>query len=108
MVVSLEQLLRVRYAYAGRFDAGGRHVVFVSDLGGVPQAWGVGERGWPELLVAPPDRAQTVNCGPRPGQIAVGADVGGNEHTQILYTDSPGSTAWSALTDAPDRIHTFG
>jgi dipeptidyl aminopeptidase/acylaminoacyl peptidase len=107
MVVSLEQLLRVRYAYAGRFDAGGRHVVFVSDLGGVPQAWGVGERGWPELLVAPPDRAQAVYPGPRPGRLMVGADVGGNEHTQLLYAHAPGA-AWRALTDRPDRIHNFG
>jgi dipeptidyl aminopeptidase/acylaminoacyl peptidase len=107
MVVSLEQLLRVRYAYAARFDAAGRHLVFVSDLGGVPQAWGVGERGWPELLVAPPDRAQTVDPGPRPGQLVVGADVGGNEHTQLLYSAEPGA-AWRALTDRPDRIHNFG
>src|SRR5437588_953510 len=107
MVVSLEQLLRVRYAYAARFDAAGRYLVFVSDLGGVPQAWGVGERGWPELLVAPPDRAQTVDPGPRPGQLVVGADVGGNEHTQLLYSAEPGA-AWRALTDQPDRIHNFG
>src|SRR6266516_670463 len=107
MVVSLEQLLRVRYAYAARFDAGGRHLVFVSDLGGVPQAWGVGERGWPELLAAPPDRAQTVDPGPRPGQLIVGADVGGNEHTQLLYAPEPGA-AWRSLTDRPDRIHNFG
>src|ERR687886_626553 len=107
MVVSLEQLLRVRYAYAGRFDAGGRHVVFVSDLGGVPQAWGVGERGWPELLVAPPDRAQSVYPGPRPGQLMVGADVGGNEHSQLLYTDSP-SSDYRDLTDQPEHIFSFG
>jgi len=107
MVVSLEQLLRVRYAYAARFDAGGRHLVFVSDLGGLPQAWGVGERGWPELLVAPPDRAQTVDPGPRPGQLVVGADVGGNEHTQLLYAHEPG-VVWRALTERPDRIHNFG
>ena len=107
MGVSLEQLLRVRYAYAGRFDAGGRHLVFVSDLGGVPQAWGVGERGWPELLLAPPDRAQTIYPGPRPGQLIVGADVGGNEHTHLLYANEPGA-AWRALTERPDRIHNFG
>ena len=107
MLVDLEQLLRVRYAYAGRFDAGGRHIVCVSDLGGVPQAWGVGDRGWPELLLAPPDRVQTIYPGPRPGQLIVGADVNGNEHTQLLCMDRPGS-AWRGLTDEPDRIHHFG
>ena len=46
-MVDLRSLLRVRYAYAGRFDAGGRDLVFVSDLAGVPQVWGLGPRGWP-------------------------------------------------------------
>ncbi len=104
----LQQLLRVRSAYAGRFDADGAHLVFVADLSGVPQVWSVAQAGgWPELQVAPPDRAQTIHVGPRPGQLVVGADVGGNEHTQLLYVDAPGS-AWQALTDDGDRIHTFG
>ena len=107
MTLDLEQLLRVRFAYAGRFDASGGHLVFVSDLAGVPQVWGVGPNGWPELLVAPPDRAQTVYVGPRAGQLVVGADVGGDEHTQLLSTDRAGA-AWCALTDQPDRIHNFG
>src|SRR5215470_16315775 len=106
-MLDLRQLLRMRSAYAGRFDAAGKYVAFVSDLGGVPQVWGVGSHGWPELLVAPPDRAQTIAVGPRPGQLVVGADVGGNEHTQILYLDRPGA-AWRALTEQPDRIHNLG
>src|SRR5207253_103021 len=75
-MLDLQQLLRVRSAYAGRFDAGGKHLAFISDLSGVPQVWGIGQRAWPELLIAPPDRAQTLYVGPRPGQLAVGADVG--------------------------------
>jgi dipeptidyl aminopeptidase/acylaminoacyl peptidase len=106
-MLDLRQLLRVRSAYAGRFDAGGNHLVFVADLGGVPQAWGVGDHGWPELLVAPPDRAQTIHLGPRAGQLIVGADIGGNEHTQLLYSEQPGE-AWRALTNEPERIHSFG
>src|SRR5579871_5636891 len=106
-MVELQQLLRVRYAYAGQFDAGGQHLVFVADLGGVPQVWGIGQQGWPELLLAPPDRAQTLHTGLRPGQLAITADVGGNEHSQVLYVDGPGQ-AWRALTDDPTRIHHFG
>jgi dipeptidyl aminopeptidase/acylaminoacyl peptidase len=102
----VRQLLRVRSAYAGRFDANGQ-LVFVADLAGVPQVWAVGDTGWPELLVAPPDRAQTIAPGRQPGQLLVGADVGGNEHTQLLYADGSDST-WRALTDAPDRIHAAG
>lgn len=106
-MLDLRQLLLVRSAYAGRFDAGGGYLAFVADVGGVPQAWGVAEKAWPQLLVAPPDRAQTVHPGPRPGQLIVGADIGGNEHTQLLYSDQPGG-AWRALTDNPERIHSFG
>jgi dipeptidyl aminopeptidase/acylaminoacyl peptidase len=106
-MVDLRQLLLVRSAYAGRFDASGRYLAFVADLGGVPQAWGVAEKGWPELLLAPPDRAQTLHPGPLPGQLIVGADIGGNEHTQLLYSDQPGDT-WRSLTHNPERIHSFG
>ncbi|MCA1644977.1 MAG: alpha/beta fold hydrolase, partial [Chloroflexi bacterium] len=106
-MVDVRQLLLVRSAYGGRFDASGEHLVVVADLGGVPQAWGVAETGWPELLIAPPDRVQTVHPGPRPGQLIVGADIGGDEHTQLLYVDEPGGT-WRPLTDEPDRIHSFG
>jgi dipeptidyl aminopeptidase/acylaminoacyl peptidase len=105
--MDLHQLLRVRSAYAGRFDADG-HLAFIADLSGVPQVWTTAQRGgWPELRVAPPDRAQTIYAGPRPGQLVVGADVGGNEHTQLLYVDVPGAE-WQALTDNAQGIHTFG
>src|SRR4030088_3597457 len=106
-MLDLRKLLRVRSASAGQFDASGGHLAFVADLGGVPQVWGVGQRGWPELLVAPPDRAQTIAVGPRTGQLAGGADVGGREHTQLLYVSSPGE-AWRPLTDNPQAIHHLG
>src|SRR5918911_3181493 len=102
-MLDLRQLLRVRSAYAGRFEADGRRLLFVSDLGMVPQVWAVNAdgQGWPELLVAPPDRAQTLHVGPQPGQLMVGADVGGNEHTQLLYAGAP-------LHEDPEHIYHFG
>src|SRR4051794_9844497 len=107
-MLDLKQLLRARSASAGRFDASGQ-LVFVSDLGAVPQVWGVSgiDSRWPELLLAPPDRAQTIHPGPRAGQLIVGCDVGGNEHTQLLLLNEPG-LGWAALTDDPDHIHNFG
>src|SRR5258708_36556334 len=106
-MVELRDLLLVRSAYAGRFDASGEHLAFVADLGGVPQAWGVAEKGWPELLLAPPDRVQSIHPGPRPGQLVVGADIGGNEHTQLLYSAQPGDP-WRALSLNLERIYSFG
>ncbi|MBV9545096.1 MAG: S9 family peptidase [Chloroflexi bacterium] len=117
-MLDLRQLLRARSAYAGRFDADGERLLFVSDLGAVPQVCGVGTNGvanaassdgqaWPEMLVAPPDRAQTIYVGPRAGQLVVGADVGGDEHTQLLMVPEAGAS-WEALTDDPKHIHNFG
>jgi dipeptidyl aminopeptidase/acylaminoacyl peptidase len=106
-MLDLRQLLLVRSAYAGRFDASGQHLAFVADLAGVPQAWGVAEKGWPELLLAPPDRVQTIHPGPRSGQLVVGADIGGNEHTQLLYSQEPGDP-WRTLSINLERIHSFG
>ena len=103
MDLQLLKLLRVRSAYAGRFDADGEHLVFIADLSGVPQVWSVAQGGWPELQVAPPDRAQTLYVGPKPGQLVVGAD----EHTQLLYVDAPGG-GWQDLTDDAEHIHNFG
>src|SRR5215831_7981262 len=106
-MLDLQQLLRARSASAGRFDASGQRLYFVSDLSGVPQVWATGGRSWPELVVAPPDRAQVIHPGPRPGQLIVGADMGGNEHTQLLRS-GPTPQTWQSLTDDPARIHSFG
>ncbi len=106
-VLDLRQLLRTRSASAGRFDASGQHLYLVSDLSGVPQVWATSGSTWPELVVAPPDRAQTIHPGPRPGQLVIGADIGGDEHTQLLYVAEAGA-AYQALTDDRSRIHNFG
>ena len=105
-MADLQQLLRVRSAYAGRFDAQG-YLVFVADLAGVPQVWGVGETGWPELLVAPPDRAQTVH--PRPASRPARRRCRHRRQRALaaLYVDAPGA-AWRALSHDPDVIHSAG
>jgi dipeptidyl aminopeptidase/acylaminoacyl peptidase len=106
-MLDLRQLVRTRSAYAGRFDAGGTQLYFVSDLTGVPQVWAHAGDAWPELVVAPPDRAQDIHPGPRPGQLIVGADVGGDEHSQLLYVPELGAP-YQYLTHDPSTIHTFG
>ncbi|HET6319343.1 MAG TPA: alpha/beta fold hydrolase, partial [Chloroflexota bacterium] len=106
-MLDLRQLVRTRSAYAGRFDAGGTQLYFVSDLTGVPQVWAHAGDAWPELVVAPPDRAQDIHPGPRPGQLIVGADVGGDEHSQLLYVPELGAP-YQDLTQEPGKIHTFG
>ncbi len=106
-MLDLDRLLRVGSAYGGRFDASGERVLAIADLSGVPQVWGVRAGDWPELAVAPTDRAQTVWPGPRPGQLVVGADVGGDERTQLLYVPEEGAR-WQPLTESLAHIHQFG
>lgn len=96
----------MRSAYAGQFGADGG-LLAISDLANVPQVWSVSNGAWPELVVAPPDRAQVLHTGPRPGQMAVGADVGGNEQTQILLVERPAGQ-WRPLTEDPGTINHFG
>jgi dipeptidyl aminopeptidase/acylaminoacyl peptidase len=104
-MIPFERLLAMRMAYAGRFDADGRHLLFVSDLAGRPQPWRIAAAGWPELVAPTADRAQTIHAGPRPSEVVIGEDVGGNERTQLLLVDDRRSRP---LTDSPERIHVFG
>ncbi len=105
MTRDLAQLFRIRSAYGGRFDAGGRTLLFVADIAGVPQVWALRPGAWPELVVAPNDRAQSIHPGPRPGQLIVAADSVGNEQTQLLLARDGAVTA---LVDDPAHVHRFG
>lgn len=105
-MLDLERLLNVRGAYAGRLDSDGR-LLFVSDLAGVPQVWQAAPGRMPELVLAPADRAQTLYPGIRPGQLIVGADLAGDEHTQLLLIGSEGA-AVRPFTNDPAHIFHFG
>src|SRR5690348_10466474 len=106
-MLDLARLLRVRSAYGGRFDASGERVLAIADLSGVPQVWSVRPGDWPELVVAPADRAQTIWPGPRPGQLVVGTDIGGDERSQLLYVPQDGASG-QPLTASLAHIHRFG
>ena len=65
------------------------------------------EGGWPELLVAPPDRAQTIHPGPLPGSSSSAPTSAATSTPSCCTSDAPGD-AWQALTDDPEHIHNFG
>lgn len=99
-----ERLYRVRLASAGRFDADGT-LLFVSDLAGAPHVWALRPASWPEVVVAPDDRAQRIFPGPRPGLLGVEWDRGGNERSQLLVVRDGEATA---VTNDPAHVHHFG
>jgi dipeptidyl aminopeptidase/acylaminoacyl peptidase len=110
MPYGFDQFLNVRSAFGPAVDAGGDRVSFISDLTGSPRLWGVpaGVSGaWPEPVAVGVDRVQTVHPSPRPGRVLFGADVGGNERTQLYLVDGVGRFA-RPLTDAPTAIHQVG
>ena len=76
----------------------------------MPGLWGLRldqPGAWPEPLVVPPERFQYAQAGPRPGQVLLGLDRGGDERTQLLLLEAPGARP-RALTDQPDTMHHFG
>ena len=105
MADRLADLFRIRSASAGRFGADGV-LHFVADLTGVPQAWALrGTARWPELVLAPADRVQTIHPGPRAGLLVAGTDVGGNEQTQLVLVNDG---AASIVIDDPAHVYRFG
>lgn len=110
MAFRFEQFLNARSAYGPTVDADGRRLYFLSDLTGVPALWSlpVDDAGaWPEPLVAGLDRVQAAHPSSVAGRVAVSADVGGGERTQIFLLEGPG-TLPRRLTPRDDAIYLFG
>lgn len=104
----IQQYLQMRTASAGIFTPDGKHVVFSTNITGVPQLWSVPrEGGWPDQLTFFPDAVKGAQRSPRGDWLLFGKDVGGNERTQ-LHLISPDGTRTVALTNDPKTIHAFG
>ena len=110
MPYRFEQFLSARSAYGPTVDADGSRLYFLSDLTGAPALWsrplsdGV---AWPEPAAVGLDRVSAAYPSGRAGRLALAADVGGNERTQLYVLDGPGLLP-RRLTDDDDAIHLFG
>ena len=110
MKYSFDQFLNVRSAYAPTVDAGGDRLYFIADISGAPQLWSLPldrAEAWPEPVAVEFDRVQWAHPAPKSRRVVVGADVGGNERTQLYLLDGHGSMP-RRLTEAAEAIHTFG
>jgi dipeptidyl aminopeptidase/acylaminoacyl peptidase len=110
MTYRFEQFLSARSAYGATVDAAGDRLSFIADLTGSPQLWSVplADAGaWPEPVAVNLDRVMLAAPSSKPGRLAFGADVGGNERMQLYLVDGPGRTP-RLLTEAATAIHHWG
>jgi dipeptidyl aminopeptidase/acylaminoacyl peptidase len=110
MSYRFEQFLSARSAYGPTADAAGDRLYFISDLTGAPELWSLptdDPAAWPEPVVVNLDRVMMAFPSSRPGRLALGADIGGNERMQIYLVDGLG-LAPRRLTEDLSVMHAFG
>src|SRR5262249_45685240 len=82
----------------------------VSDITGSPQLWSVAladAQAWPEPVAVNLDRVMLAVPSSKPGRLAFGADVGGDERMQLYLVDGYGRSP-KPLTASPTTMHEFG
>ena len=105
---SIRQFLNVRAASGGVLSPDGRHMAFLSNLTGLPQAWVVDARsGWPQRLTFSDHAVRGVRWSPDGQHLVYSMDADGNERHQ-LYVVAPDGSGERRLTDAPEAIHAYG
>jgi dipeptidyl aminopeptidase/acylaminoacyl peptidase len=110
---SFERYLNVRMAYGPSFASDGSQLSFLTDITGVAEVWSVPVEMraptalWPTQLTFRGERVMSVAFSPVADVMLVTADVGGNERAQ-LYTLSGDGSSFTALTEQPGVIYTFG
>ena len=108
MPYEFARYLKIRAAYGATWSPDSRHIAFITDITGVPQAWEVPvEGGWPEQLTFYDERVSGIHYSPTENSLLYGTDAGGNERTQLFLLGGPAGEERD-LTRAPDAIHYSG
>ncbi|MCW4037368.1 MAG: S9 family peptidase [Candidatus Bathyarchaeota archaeon] len=109
----ISRYLNIHSAYHPKYFSDNRHVAFISDITGIPQAWKVKADTdsvcWPEQLTFEAERVQWLACSPvkGDGSLIFGRDVGGNEKAQIYLIQ--GDDSETCLTEGHgDAVHLPG
>jgi dipeptidyl aminopeptidase/acylaminoacyl peptidase len=93
-------------------SADGTRLYFISDRGGIPQAWGAPLAGGPATLVtAARERVARVESAPKGTAVLLSTDHGGDEHWQLSLFDGrseASAEAMTRLTSDPKVIHSAG
>lgn len=110
---SISKYLNIHSAYHPSYYSDNKHVAFMSDITGIPQAWKVRVDAdsvcWPEQLTFEAERVQWLACSPVDGddRLIFGRDVGGNEKAQIFLINGDDSEV--CLTEGHgDAVHLPG
>ncbi len=112
-MANIRSFLNVRSAYYPGFVGDGAHLLFISDLTGVPQVWQVaadpGPRPWwPEQLTFGDERVLGVWPAPA-GDLALYArDVGGDEKAQLFLLETAGGGERALTAGYEGAMHSFG
>jgi len=111
--IDITHFVHVRSTFAPNFAPDSQHLVVLSNLTGVPQAWQVGLAGeWPEQLTFFDERVGDAVYAPGRHRLLLSTDTGGDEAYQLWLLDdlasAGGKPALRRLTNAPGVIHNFG
>jgi len=104
----------LEYPVAGgpTVSADGRYVSFISNPGGLPQAWAIPiEGGTPTCLHDARENVGRVLAAPTGSNLLLSVDHGGDEHWQLCVRESSapgGPRPVRPLTQDPDHIHEPG
>lgn len=97
---TFERYLNVRAAYGPSFSPHGRRLAFLTNITGMAEVWSVpvdvraSDSAWPAQSTFTGDRVLGATYAPDADLLIVGADIGGNERTQLylLSPDEPSSS----------------
>lgn len=90
---ALLRYLNVRYAGAGRFSADGQWLAFTTNWTGTAQKWRIPvDGGFPQQITFLAEPADYCDYSPHDPQLMLlGFDAGGNEKTQLYFTNPEGT-----------------
>jgi dipeptidyl aminopeptidase/acylaminoacyl peptidase len=112
---NIARYLDVQQAYSPSWVGDGRHIVFLSNLTGVPQVWetqweaGQSIAAWPDQRTFEAERVMGVWCSPAPGdaRLIFARDSGGDENAQLFLLDDR-SEERPLTADWQTAMHVFG
>ena len=106
---ALLRYLNVRYAAAGRFSADGAWIAFTTNWTGTAQKWRIPvDGGFPQQITFVDEPVDFCDYSPAdPQSLLLGYDAGGNEKTQLYFTN-PAGTLLEPFAVDPAVIHRGG
>jgi Tol biopolymer transport system component len=121
----LKRYLNIRTVTSARFTSDGKHIVFLTNITGIPQLWTTeverddeeSNRSTMMMELLSVDNTERVSLSEITGDmllsskkkdlIAYGTDAGGNERHQIYVIESLGERL-RKITDRPNVVHCLG